>query len=118
MSMNLPPSPTNARRWVPVRLRIGETDISRMDYWWNEAPMSDPSSANAIVFALERIVRPGTRLRVETFADGRSAETEVNGEKMPLPTPLADWWSRARRGHRVDPITATIALPAEAVLRA
>ena len=93
---------------VPCKIR--PMDIEAMDYWLNEAPMSDPPSQNAIVFALKRMLLPGTSARIVIDAFGNTL-VMLDGKLQPLTPALAEWYHAALAGHPVEPLTDWIPLP-------
>jgi len=93
---------------VPCKIR--PMDIEAMDYWLNEAPMSDPPSQNAIVFALKRLLLPGTAVRIVIDAFGNTL-VMLDGKLQALTPNLADWYNAAMAGHPVEPLTEYIPLP-------
>jgi hypothetical protein len=97
-------------RLARVRCRIEPADIEAMDYWLNEAPMSDPSASNAIVFALRRTLRPGLSIRLEQNPNG-SLAARIGAHVVELPDGWSRWWAAARQGRSVVPITADLLLP-------
>lgn len=97
-------------RLARVRCRIEPSDIEAMDYWLNEAPMSDPASSNAIVFALKRMLRPGLDIRLEDHQTG-CLVARIGPHAVALPPSWGMWWSAARRGRAVSPMCGDLLLP-------
>jgi len=109
MTPTLPQPPL---RRIPVTLRITRADIEAMDYWLNEAPMSDPEQHNAIVFALGRILRGDLSPRLEApSSTGEPVSLLIAGISLALPPVVTSWWNRARTGHRMEPLVTSILLP-------
>jgi len=94
-----------------VRCEIRPVDIEAMDYWLNEAGMSDPCSQNAIAFAIRRIVRPGLSVRIASDPGTNLFQVLVGTEQILLPAEWKDWWTRAIQGGRMEPISAMIRIP-------
>jgi hypothetical protein len=105
-----PPPPV---KQVSVTLRITQADIDAMDYWCNEAPMSDLHRHNAIIFALHRVLRGDLAPRLEPTSGAAAGPVSlvVDGVALPLPPLVAAWWERARTGHRMEPLVTAILLP-------
>lgn len=91
-------------------------DIEAMDYWLNQAPISDPPSQNAICFALRRLLLPGTNVRVVTDSAG-AANVFLDGKPFLLPPRLTKWYKDAVAGHKMEPFTDFIPLPWEVLSR-
>ena len=98
-----------------LRCRIDLSDIEAMNYWLNEAPMSDPSARNAIVFALQRLLIPGLVIRLEVTSAGQLVAI-AGDQVIPLPSSWMDWWTAARQGRSVAPMSAELLVPHQLVL--
>lgn len=99
---------------VPCKIR--PMDIEAMDYWLNQAPISDPPSQNAICFALRRLLLPGTNVRVVADSTG-NANVFLDGKPFALPPELTKWYKNAVAGHQMEPLTDFIPLPWEVLSR-
>ncbi len=110
--MHLPPLPllSPARSGV-LPCHVTRPDIEAMEYWLNEAPMSEPGRHNAIVFALRRVLGPTVDLRLGSDPRSGVAFLFLDDVSVPLPEPLASWWARALTGHPMEPVSAFVFLP-------
>lgn len=98
---------------VLMPCRISSKDISAMDYWLNESPMSDPSRQNAICFALKRMLAEDAEILL-CDRPGGGYEAVVNDSiALPLPSELAKWWQKVLVGHRAVPVSALIEVPVD-----
>lgn len=96
-----------------VPCRISSKDISSMDYWLNESPMSDPSRQNAICFALRRVLAEDAEILL-CERPGGGFEAVVNDcIAIPLPVELAKWWRKVLVGHRAVPVSVLIEVPVD-----
>ena len=103
-----PPKRTNT--YHAIALQILMKDIKKMDYEWNETPMCDPYSKNAICFAFDRVVRKGvgpTRI----FCEGSEPFIRIRKSKFQLNQQLTKWFDQANRGLIVKPINTICWMP-------
>lgn len=100
-----------ARSLVPCR--ILNKDIEEMDYWLNEAPMSDYTRQNAFLFALNRLLRPQIETKLVQRCRGGFRVHIGNNYALDLSDSLGEWLQDAFTGHQVEPFTEWALLPWE-----
>lgn len=99
-----------------LALHIIDTDIERMEHYWNENPMCDFYSKNAICSALNRLLRKNsgpTRITTNTA----TTSVRIGDTIYPLSHQITEWFTNANRGLPIKPFSSIIWLPRNLISR-
>ena len=103
------------RGFYPVSLEVTEEHIARMTYFFNEAPMCDCTTQNAIALAIRPLVED--RHRVSISLKKGEAVAQVGDSTCVLGKAIGHWLEKAFTGAPVATFRQTIWLPLGCLLR-
>ena len=116
-----PPEIPRLRSWTlarpayyPISLEVGDRHIDRMNYFFNEAPMCDSTTQNAVALAMRDVV--SEQCRVTVSVSGGEAIARVADATCRLGTGIAGWLGNAFTGGEVKPFRQTVWLPVDALV--
>jgi len=104
---------THSEAAISTPLPIEARDVEAMNFWLNDSPIADPFRQNAICFALQRLLAPGTEVWLSSREDGRVDAVVNHAISVPLPNRLAAWWHQVLSGRQVQPPASRIELPVD-----
>ncbi len=96
-----------------VSCAVTQADVEAMDYWLNETAVANPPTQHALCFAIQRLVLPGTKVRLCQACDGKMCARLGEKTAVELPPNVAAWCQLALTGVPVGPTAAKLEIPGE-----
>ena len=98
----------------PVMLEVSEHHINRMDYYFNDSPMCNQITQNAVALAIRELVHEGCRVEVRVI-NGK-AIARIGEEDCPLGAEIGSWLSHFMEGGTPKPFRQTVQVPMKTLL--
>lgn len=100
-------------QYYPVSLEVGDQHITKMDYFFNEVPMCDHTTQNAVSAAIRDVVDEDCQ--VSTTLSNEEAVAIVGDDTCRLGSAIGRWLKSAISGAEVQPFRQTVWLPVKAL---